>query len=98
MNASQGASQEAVNSTTIPHSKDTCPTLDTFAMGVQGYTGVYRGIQGYKHDGIQGYTGVYRGIQGCKHDGIQGYTRGIQGYTGVYRGIQGVYRGTEVQP
>ena len=53
-------------------------------MGIQGFTGVYRGEQRN--------TGVNRSIQGRTEE-----YRGLQEYTGVYIGIQGyteVCRGT----
>lgn len=40
--------------------------------GLQGYTGVYKGI-------LQGYTGVYKGLQRFTM-----VHRGMQGFTGEY--------------
>ena len=51
---------------------------------MQGYTGVYKGLQGHIQK-VQGFTGVCKGIQGF----YRGIYRGIQGYAGVYKGMQG---------
>ena len=51
-------------------------------MGIQWYTGVYKGILGCirVYWGIQGFTRVYRGMP-----------VGIQGYTKVYKGSKRYY-------
>ena len=55
-----------------------------YTWGIQGFTGVFKGIQGYT--GLQGFTKVDQGIHGVY--------RGLQRYTGarVYKGIQGYTR------
>lgn len=68
----------------VPWTRSNWPLLLRVpALRIQGYTWVYKGIEGV-YKGIQGYTRVK------KH---------TLGYTGVYNGIQGhirVYKGTQV--